>query len=137
MEYFVWTPELAIGIDEIDNEHMKWIAYINALHSGVEEGKEKEVLEILLNDIITFSGTHFEHEEAMFLETNYPDAAHHIQLHKDYLIELATLKQRLISEQANVLTYDVMLSLKTWLINHVQDVDRQYVSYINERTLIK
>lgn len=133
MDYFVWTSELSVGIDEIDQEHMKWIAYINALHLGVEAGKEQDVLKALLNDVIDFSTQHFQHEQTMFLESSYPDAKHHIMLHQGYIKELTILSQRLENEEASVLTYDVLLSMKKWLINHVQEVDRQYVSYVKEK----
>jgi len=135
MSYFVWTPELSLGIDEIDEEHMKWIAYINALHVGVEAGKEQEILETLLEDAINFSKEHFEHEQSLFSKTKYEKTEEHIKLHEGFLKELYELKERLIKEDASVLTDEVMTSLKKWLIEHVQEVDREYASYVKENAV--
>lgn len=132
MNYFVWTPELSVGIDEIDREHMKWISYINALHLGIEAGKEQEVVEQLLDDVISFSGEHFEHEQELFEITDYPGTKHHKELHANYLNELKELRAKASKGYESAITYEVMLSLKKWLITHVQEVDRSYVSYVKE-----
>lgn len=133
MDYFFWTPKLSVGVDMIDDEHKQWIAYINALHAGIEEGKDHEILEKLLDDVIAFSREHFEHEEGLFMETNYPDIKHHKELHDDYLKELEILKQRASQEKGAPLTLDVMLSIKAWFVDHVQEVDSQLAPYISSK----
>lgn len=133
MSFFVWTPALSVGIKIIDEEHMQWISYIDQLHQAFENGSDHKILCANIENIKNFSQEHFKHEEAMFLATNYPDAARHSQLHKKYLEELDLLSGLCSPVTAGALTMDTLLSLKKWLINHVQEVDMQYVPYIKKK----
>ena len=128
-----WSSEYSLGIEEIDDEHMKWVAYINALHVGIEQGQDRGVLGQLLDDVISFSSEHFEHEEALFEGTDYPDKENHKKLHKDYIEELKTLKEKLSADGGPVLTHSVLASLIEWFLDHVQDVDRNYVPYLKSK----
>ncbi len=132
MAFFQWTQTLSVGIEEIDEEHKIWIVFLNKLHDAVGSGTDYEELSGILHDVISFSKQHFINEENMFTESDYPDADKHKQLHKDYLEELQMLSDLCSPQTTEELTLDSLLSLKKWLVDHIQEVDKQYAPYVKK-----
>ena len=133
MSFFLWDPALSVGIKEIDQEHIKWISYIERLHVAVEKGEGCQNVKALLEEIRACSEKHFKREENLFSQTDYPDAEYHKSLHVGYLKELDRLMKLCCDRPDLPVTHDILLSLKTWLTTHIQDVDSHYTSYVVDK----
>ena len=59
---FEWSDDYKIGISEIDNQHKKLFAMAYELNKAMLERKANDILEKLLNDLMTYTQTHFQEE---------------------------------------------------------------------------
>lgn len=55
----------------IDDQHKKLIEQINILHSAMREGKAKEVVGAILEELRAYTKYHFSNEEKAFERYNY------------------------------------------------------------------
>lgn len=122
---FKWTPQLQIGVEEMDQEHRVLIDHMNQVyllnHSGA---RKSEILDSLRN-LIEYSRTHFSDEENYMASIHFPDLKLHRQAHE-------ALLQRLESDYRQFESGGVVLSegffsfLGFWLKTHIHAVDTKY-----------
>lgn len=126
-----WRDYLAVGVDEIDDQHKELFARFNGLLTACDEGKGDEEVKRLLGFLDDYVTTHFRAEEKIQQEYNYPDYLHHKDQHRWFMDELAKLKEQFAS-QGPVL--GVVLStnrfLVNWLIEHISKMDKGLGQYI-------
>ncbi|NLA57725.1 MAG: hemerythrin family protein [Firmicutes bacterium] len=128
-----WTPNLAIGIEKIDEQHKVLFERINALIEACNQGKGKDTVAGLITFLKDYVVFHFRDEQQIMLDHKYPQYAEHKKLHDRFVESLNELNKEL-EEQGPGLA----LVLKTnrivvdWLINHISKVDTQLAAYIKK-----
>lgn len=128
--FIEWHPSMAVGVEAIDEEHKKLVEFLNMLHESIEKGSSLEVLTKTINSVMAYTVYHFNHEEALFLATEYPEKAEHIAEHKQISQKLMDIQSKLRLGQTEQLSLELLLILKEWLISHIQQTDMQYVKYL-------
>jgi len=128
--FIEWHPSLSVGVDAIDEEHRKLVDFLNTLHESIEKGSSLEVLTRTINSVMAYTVYHFNHEEALFLATDYPEKAEHIAEHKHISGKLMDIQSKLRLGQTEQLSLELLLILKEWLITHIQQTDMEYVKYL-------
>jgi len=78
-----WTPDLAIGVEVIDEQHREVFAHVARFLSTVESGRIEELLE-LLHFLGTYVEAHFRTEEDLMRESEYPDLGAHAKEHERF-----------------------------------------------------
>lgn len=124
-----WDDKLALRIPSIDREHQKLVAMINDLYNGFQSGHGRDAMGLVLNELIEYTANHFKHEEEVFRQTAYPGAEAHIREHQALVAKVLELQAKFKSGAQNVLTQDVMLFLKNWLVQHIMGTDRRYCDH--------
>lgn len=125
-----WHDGLSVGEPLIDEEHQVWMGLLNALHDAIERRAGDEALASTLTAAINYTAYHFKHEEALFLQSDYPDKEKHQKQHRKIEGDLANLHTKLHEGKKEGLSVEFMLLLKEWLVHHIQDVDKKYVPYL-------
>lgn len=125
--YIEWQNHYNTGVVPLDREHREIVRLINALYDaaapGVFDSKKKSILDAL----VRYTATHFEHEEQWMRECNFPPYAAHKALHDRMRERTLELRKNL-----NVLErHDLLGFLKSWWIDHIQKEDQQYAPYAN------
>lgn len=129
-----WNEKYTVGIAEFDEQHKKLMELYNKLYDAMKEGRGKDVLQGILNDLINYAKYHFESEEKCFAKFNYPGKSEHLKEHDDFRKSVMDLKKK--ADAGNpVITTELMHFLKDWLLNHIQGTDKKYGPYLNERGL--
>jgi hemerythrin-like metal-binding protein len=83
-----------------------------------------------VGDLLEYTQTHFQQEEAMLKKTNYPQLAPHQEMHRKFVADVVTLqKQMQAGKAAN--SVSVLNLLRDWLVNHIQKTDKQYSAHLN------
>lgn len=123
MTYLKWTDDLAVGNTFIDNDHQKLIDMVNRLHELMAEGKGKDVIGKVLNNLITYTKEHFRREEDLMRSLRYPDFIAHHEEHEKLLQQVLDLHQKFESGAAT-LSIQVLHFLRDWLINHIGKSDK-------------
>ena len=125
MELIQWSEKYSVSNFLIDSQHKRLVSMINQLHESMRDGKGKETLQKILDDLVKYTKEHFLTEETMMKKANYPGYATHKAEH-DKLTEKAVDLQKSYAEGKSPLTMDVLNFLKNWLTNHIEGTDKKY-----------
>lgn len=126
-----WSPDLRIGHDMIDSQHIELFSIFDKFVEGCSIGEGKETLLKLHNSLRDYSKIHFQEEETLMQRHNYPKLSQHKRAHQKFEKDLLALS-RGISDQGPTLMSLVQTNktLVSWLVNHVQDTDQQFGDFI-------
>jgi hemerythrin len=119
----VWTDDLNIGIDVIDNQHRQLVDYINALE-GVDE-HDLSAVSSVLDNLIDYTISHFSYEENLQKEAGYMFALPHKQIHEEFIKQVSLYKYR--HNKGELISSELYKMLCIWLKHHIQHDDRDYV----------
>ncbi|MEN6457616.1 MAG: bacteriohemerythrin [Thermoguttaceae bacterium] len=125
-EYILWRPNFSVGNDSLDTEHKVVIGLINELYAAVSANAPDVDLKAVMDRVIRYTITHFQHEEQVMLECGFPDIQAHKLLHE-------RLRKRTIDFRDNltlVTARDLLLFLKDWWCAHIQEKDKGYTPYL-------
>ncbi len=128
-----WGPKLALGIDEIDNQHKKLVFLINRLHKAMKLKKGNQKSEEILNELTEYTKFHFQYEEGLFEESDYPEIDEHLTIHNSLVEQVVEFKTQFEEGKAS-LTMDLMNFLNDWLKHHILENDKGYVPFLKKDT---
>ena len=110
----------------LDSEHKQIIENINELYVTMNSPMDSVAKKRVLERLVQYTQTHFEHEETINREVDYPDLAAHKALHD----EMRRKTIGLCTHLTLVTARDVLVSLKDWWLDHIQGEDKKYASYM-------
>jgi hemerythrin len=130
-----WTERMSVGVVRFDDEHRQLIGLINQLYDAVQAGHGRQALGPVLDAMIDYTKTHFEHEEALLRQHNYPTLDAHKAEHEALARQVLDIQRKYHAGASAMLSMEVMSFLKGWLVKHIQGTDRQYGRFLIERGL--
>jgi len=126
---FQWTPDYAVGIEEIDREHQQLFVLAEGMHRAMFDGRGKEFLQSLLRDLVQYTDYHFSHEERLMEGMDYPDLGAHRQQHQALKDKVRAMQERSASGEITM-TIEVAHFLVAWLKQHTVASDRRLGPYL-------
>lgn len=129
MALITWSDKYSVQVPSIDNQHKKLADLINQLHSALAEGKAKMVLTNILNELVSYTKTHFAYEESLLHKEKYPGYITH-KLQHDELTKKVISYQKDFQAGKTSISLEVMNFLKDWLINHITGTDKKYSQHL-------
>ena len=130
-----WRESLAIGVEEIDNQHKELLLRFDRLLNACQGGRGIEELKKLQAFLDEYVHTHFSDEEALQRKYHYPGyEAHHAE-HLYFINKINILKAE--TEQEGVSTHHVIETnnmLLKWLLNHISKVDMELGAFLKSAT---
>ena len=133
MPLMQWNEKMSVGVSTFDNEHKKLIDLVNALHDGIQANRTPDVLGKVLDGLISYTATHFKHEEEFFAKSGYPASAEHKKEHDDLTRQVLDIQAKFKGGATGTLSLEVLAFLKKWLIGHIQGSDRKYGPHLNAK----
>ena len=127
---FQWTPDYAVGIEEIDREHRRLFKLTGRVHQAMLAGKGRQILESLLISLVNYTSYHFAHEEQVMERTGYPDLRMHRIQHEDLRSRVAAMQDRWASGEV-MMTPEVTQFLMEWLKIHTTTSDRRIGEFLD------
>jgi len=122
-----WSKRLEIGIPQIDQDHQKLMELLNRCQEAVMNNRCGAVLNSILTELLEYTETHFQREEAVMKACNYPGLTSHCQVHQ-FLIK--QVKSRLTNfEQSKLEAHQLVAFLNSWLVDHIQGMDHAIAPY--------
>lgn len=128
-----WSQTLSVGIPEIDAEHQCFIRLINELNMAISQRHSVEEVSACLRAIRNNAVAHFAHEEQLFAQFGYPDAANHTAIHAQLTLDLNEMLRQV---EQGVLEYALIetgLKVKEVLVAHLLGEDMKYRDYFLEQ----
>jgi hemerythrin len=126
---FAWKDSYSIGVQEIDAQHRRLFSLADELNTAMIGGKGKDVLEAVLQNLITYTKTHFAAEERLMLSCGYKELAAHKAQHDEMTKKVVQLHGEFKNGKL-LLSVEVMEFLSAWLRQHIGGSDRKYVPYV-------
>jgi hemerythrin len=129
---FAWKDEYSVKIRSIDEQHKKLVSLVNSLQHAMLTGQGATVLGKILDDLISYTKSHFATEERLLRTNLYPDYNAHKAEHEALTEKVMTLHRDFTSGKP-VMTVKVLVFLKNWLVEHIQGTDRKYSAHLLSR----
>ena len=122
-----WSDRLAIGIPIIDQQHQDLINQINELIEAIHTGKGQQRIQKITAFLEEYVIRHFNDEEVLMQEYNYPGYPAHKSLHLKFIDALNALKKELRDKPDKewYLVFRVQTLIMDWFVNHIAKVDKQ------------
>lgn len=128
-QYIEWDSSMDTGIELIDTDHKILIGLINQLQNATDYKVDENNIDKIMDELLNYTLYHFEREELLMRDNNYPGYKQHKQLHQNMILKMDECMQTYKSNPEN--TIDKTLNfLKHWLINHIKGDDKQYIPYL-------
>ncbi|WFS61333.1 bacteriohemerythrin [Pseudodesulfovibrio thermohalotolerans] len=129
MPLIQWDETMAVGMDELDDQHMELIDLINEVYEAIQRHDEPRMSHIL-DKMRDYAVIHFETEEAILSSCRYPDVAGHARQHQNFTDRVDDFK-------CNMLTTtnlsQVFIFLSRWLTNHIMNEDREFIPWLPQK----
>ena len=129
MARITWDDSFSVHVEEIDEQHKKWISIINELHDSLMGGKDlSKITGKSLQAMLDYGEFHFAFEEEYMQKIGYQNLAAHKIEHEKFLEKI---RQYVRDEKAGklILNTKVMKVLMDWLTNHIMSSDKKYSQF--------
>lgn len=132
MPFIQWTIKNKVNVKVVDEQHQKLFDILNRLHDAVVRGLEQGVLFAILDELVDYTVYHFQTEEKLFQEHDFPGYVEHKAEH-DRLTGTAVELQGKLREGSATLSYELLDFLHDWLMDHTLGLDQEMGPFLNER----
>lgn len=130
--YVGWRDDLSVGIESIDNDHKKLLTLINNLQSAAHYNMGESFERQALQELADYTKYHFEREERLMREHEYPDYEAHEAQHRE-MIDRVNDALAAYDKNPEDTVNELTKLLKSWLLRHIAGTDQQYSEYLRSR----
>lgn len=123
----VWDPKLDTGIEVIDHQHQRIVAYINQLEVAKQRNDKAAIGEVI-EQTVDYTQSHFGFEEAMMEQAGYPFLKPHQKVHELFIRRVNDFTMR--AAKGEDIVDELHMMLRKWLINHIANEDRDYAKVV-------
>jgi len=124
----VFMKNLTLGIKLIDAQHKSLFVFIDKFIAKIIENATKNDILKVVRYLEKYTEKHFGDEENLMKESNYPEIEHHIKEHDNFKNTILQIKSQ-IGEENSALIEQILAGLNEWLIKHILESDKKFVSY--------
>jgi hemerythrin len=125
-----WTPDLSVGIGEIDTQHREFIRMIAELPDHiVENGETKNSVNtiVFLED---YADRHFKTEEMFMSVYSYPQADAHKDLHDMFRAEIGVMKEKAEEDAGAETINEINMKIYQWFLSHIKLTDAKLGNFL-------
>ena len=127
MAIAIWNSRFETGNAVIDAQHKTLFDAVNKLADSFKDGTSKSAVKESLDFLVKYTVDHFQTEEQVMKDMNYPKLTSHIAEHLQLVANAQDL-QRKVADGKPV-TMEVSKFLADWLKHHINEVDMGYVEF--------
>jgi len=130
MKKMQWNDSLFIGIEQIDNQHRKWMEHFNNAVEAIAAKQTQTQISKTLGFLMDYTEVHFSTEEKYMTELGYPSLQEHKGKHNELRTTLANLVKDFEDEGVTSSLADAIDSfLGNWLVQHIHEVDKKFAAF--------
>mgnify|MGYP003673838178 CR=1 FL=1 len=127
-----WKEEYSVGIESLDNDHKKLLSLLNHFTTAYDYAMSEEFEREALNDLINYTKYHFDREEKLLEQHDYPNLVAHKAQHKQMIKQVERFMD-LYNEKGHEALNEISEFLANWLINHINGTDKEYSELLSQR----
>ena len=127
-----WRTRYSMNIESIDNQHKEIFSLINNYLDSILKGFGKLKTKYILDDLIQSCRDHFEHEEELMQQNEYPALYSHKHTHKYFISELLEIRNSIENDPFPISTSTGDF-IRKWTVNHILTSDKAYSTFLRLR----
>ncbi len=127
----VWSDDLALGVEEIDEQHKRWIELVRRFQAAVAEGRSREEVYRTLAEAVIYTECHFASEQNLMADAGYPLLHDHAGQHALAWERLHLFTTGEVPEE-DIAAY-LARFLPQWLMLHINSADRKFARWLKAR----
>ena len=130
----IWDDTLATGVLDIDEQHQILVNTLNEANASLTDDSPLELLEQITRDLLSYALYHFETEEKLMQDAEYPklrpeEADLHLEQHRAFSAKVVAVRNQIKS--GTRIPRDELLSfLNGWLVNHILSTDKALAAFL-------
>ncbi|MDT8447399.1 MAG: bacteriohemerythrin [bacterium] len=128
-----WGSEYELGISQIDQQHRQLAMLINGLRAAMSYGDARPILGGMLEKLIRHATLHFQIEQRLLKEVDYPELEDHLSQHAELVGRVHDLHNRFKEKPDFLICVEIHQLLKNWLLDHDLKEDRRFVQFLKSR----
>jgi hemerythrin len=126
-----WSPNLSVGVEELDSDHQELMEVLNQLDLEVRRAAGHEAISQTLDELISRAETHFRREEEIMAREEYPEAEHHAKIHQALTEEIQEFRKEFGAGME--IGPEITEFIKRWLISHIMESDKHLGGFLEGR----
>lgn len=132
---FKWQENHSLGITEIDRQHQQLFVIAKNLYDliATKENRSADNYDEIvraIDELTDYTIYHFDYEEKLMTERNYPDLEEHAKEHNTFIDKLKALQDQDIDTYQTKITIELLDFVAKWVSSHILDTDKNYVSHL-------
>jgi hemerythrin len=135
MALLAWSETYSVGDAMLDSDHRIIFDLLSQLHDAAETDQSRDVVGSVLNVLAEYTEHHFRREELVMTRNQYPQTAHHAQLHRQLEARVQAVRTRWASGDRQALNDEVLTLLKKWLTEHILEDDKAYGPWVEAASI--
>jgi hemerythrin len=132
--FVTWKPEYSIGIQSIDEQHIKLLNLINNVRAAVLCDTGSDFERGALEDLIAYTQGHLKYEEELMSTHAYFDYEAHKGQH-DQMVKQVDAYVKHYEEKGSVILPEVADYLQRWWVQHIQGTDRKLCQFLGTKNV--
>lgn len=134
-----WKKEYSVNIQAIDEQHKLLIQMINDLHRTIVKKSNPGTVCEVLERLMYYTRTHFEEEESLMRNADFPGYEAHKARHAQFIGEVEVLQRRAKISQGSeqLVGMEMLFKLKDWLVDHIVVMDMDYSHHVQTRSAVR
>ena len=132
MGLIAWNDDFLVGNAQIDEQHRYLFQLINAFYDAYMENQSRREVLRLLNQLIEYSESHFQDEEAIMRKAGYVEIESHHHAHEGLYDQIFALNTKFDDRALNP-THDTISFLRTWLTDHIMKEDMAFAAFAKSK----
>lgn len=125
---FDFEAEFKLGIEAMDNEHIKLVDMLNQVHSLIGDGRKNEACAYFSQTLSAYVNEHFASEEKFMESFGFPALDDHKKIHEIFKKSFQELMP-LIESYDEAAFRKALTDAFTWIISHIGRTDRKYATF--------
>jgi len=132
MKYFDLPRSLLTGYKKLDDQHRLLLSMFDDLMNALLEGRASEIIFELLLKLKKYAYYHFNSEEKLMKNINYPD----IQTHSEEHNKFRKIVYKYIKEYKSnyyLITSETTDFLYSWISFHIMLSDKKMIDFLSKQ----
>lgn len=129
----VWYDNYASNIAAIDEQHKQLFEGFNKFYSEINQGHfDKDTIDKFIDVLDFYTTTHFDTEEKMMMEENYPNYKEHKKRHKFFKSIYEEIKDNKFFRHsaAHLFSLHLATTAAEWWESHIVTYDKELTDFL-------
>ena len=115
-----WDKSLSVEDKELDEQHIRLLEFTNNLLYHYDGKDDPIAILKAIDSLVDFCTFHFDYEEDILRQRDYPYLDRHILLHEEFRTKVRDFKTKLNQGEENVMD-QMIIYLISWIKDHSKE----------------